>query len=137
MPGRRVAAGAAHRYGSRLSSCDEFAFNATCNRGGIPSLAGDLNPGSSGDACVQTLAGKQGSTVHPFNIDGHTPTWKEVCGRSAIPRNDNSGSTAGFGDFNANQRLLNRDPYRLNTNTGSARSADSTTVKCTMTTKNQ
>ncbi|MGI5472271.1 hypothetical protein [Streptomyces sp. CA-132043] len=55
-------------------NCDEFAFNATYNSGGMPSLAGGLNPVGSGDACVQTLASKQGSTVHLFNIDGHAPT---------------------------------------------------------------
>ncbi|SEB31488.1 hypothetical protein SAMN04490357_0168 [Streptomyces misionensis] len=118
-------------------NCDEFAFNSTYNSGGMPSLAGGLNPVSSGDACVQTFASKQGSTVHLFNIDGHTPTWKEVCGRSAISGSDNSGSMAGFAAFNANQRLLDRDPYWLNTNMSAACSSDSTTVKCTMTANNQ
>ncbi|MFF1490095.1 hypothetical protein ACIGZH_16880 [Streptomyces sp. NPDC058319] len=119
-------------------NCDEFAFNATYNSGGMPSLAGGLNPVGSGDACVQTLASKQGGTVHLFNIDGHTPTWKEVCGRSAISGNDNSGSMAAFGSFNANQRLLDRDPYWLDTNVRAACSEDSATaVRCTMTANNQ
>jgi hypothetical protein len=118
-------------------NCDEFAFNSTYNSGGMPSLAGGLNPVSSGDACVQTFASKQGGIVHLFNIDGHKPTWKEVCGRSAISGSDNSGSMAGFAAFNANQRLLDRDPYWLNTNMSAACSSDSTTVKCTMTAKNQ
>lgn len=118
-------------------NCDEFAFNATYNSGGMPSLAGGLNPVSSGNACVQTLASKQDGTVHLFNIDGSTPTWKEVCGRSAISGNDNSGSMAGFGAFNANQRLLDRDPYWLDTNMSAACSADSATVKCTMTANNR
>jgi hypothetical protein len=96
-----------------------------------------LNPVSSGDACVQTVASKQGSTVHLFNIDGLVPTWNEVCGRSAISGSDNSGSMAGFGAFNANQRLLDRDPCWLNTNMSAACSADSTTVRCTMTANNQ
>ncbi|MGW3202413.1 hypothetical protein ACWDBD_49605 [Streptomyces sp. NPDC001118] len=47
------------------------------------------------------------------------------------------GSMAGFAAFNANQRLLDRDPYWLNTNMRAACSADSTTVKCTMTANNQ
>ncbi|GGX98438.1 hypothetical protein [Streptomyces anandii] len=118
-------------------NCDEFAFNATYNSGGMPSLAGGLNPVSSGDACVQTLASKQDGTVHLFNIDGLVPTWKEVCGRSAISGNDNSGSMAAFAAFNAKQRLLDRDPYWLNTNMSAACSADGTTVKCTMTANNQ
>lgn len=118
-------------------NCDEFAFNSTYNSGGMPSLAGGLNPVSSGDACVQTVASKQGSTVHLFNIDGLVPTWNEVCGRSAISGSDNSGSMAGFSAFNTNQRLLDRDPYWLNTNMSAACSVDSTTVKCTMTANNQ
>ncbi|WP_179023519.1 hypothetical protein [Streptomyces sp. IMTB 2501] len=118
-------------------NCDEFAFNATYDSGGMPSLAGGLNPVSSGDACAQTLASKQDGTVHLFNIHGLVPTWKEVCGRSAISGNDNSGSMAGFAAFNANQRLLDRDLCWLNTNMLAACSADSTTVKCTMTANNQ
>ncbi|MFJ8313530.1 MULTISPECIES: hypothetical protein [unclassified Streptomyces] len=117
-------------------NCDEFAFNATYNSGGMPSLAGGLNPVKSGDACVQTLAKKQDTAVHLFNIDGLVPTWKEVCGRSAISGQDNSGSMAGFGSFNASQRLLDRDPYWLNTNMRAACSSDSTAVKCTMTANN-
>ncbi|MGW1169465.1 hypothetical protein [Streptomyces sp. NPDC002550] len=96
-------------------NCDEYAFNSTYN----------------------TLASKQDGAVHLFNIDGLVPTWKEVCGRSAISGSDNSGSMAGFATFNANQRLLDRDPYWLNTNMSAACSDDSTTVKCTMTANNQ
>ncbi|AOR30844.1 hypothetical protein BFF78_07060 [Streptomyces fodineus] len=118
-------------------NCDEYAFNSTYNSGGMPSLAGGLNPVGSGDACVQTLASKQDGAVHLFNIDGLVPTWKEVCGRSAISGSDNSGSMAGFATFNANQRLLDRDPYWLNTNMSAACSDDSTTVKCTMTANNR
>ncbi|WP_181140346.1 hypothetical protein [Streptomyces sp. Ru62] len=44
---------------------------------------------------------------------------------------------AGFAALNANQRLLEQDPYWLNTNRRAACSSDSTTVKCTMTAKNQ
>ncbi|MGQ4511665.1 hypothetical protein [Streptomyces sp. DW26H14] len=117
-------------------NCDEFAFNSTYNSGGMPSLAGGLNPVASGDACVQTFGSKQDGTVHLFSIDGHAPTWKEVCGRSAISGSDNSGSMAGFAAFNTNQRLLDRDPYWLNPNVSAACSQDSTTVKCTMTANN-
>ncbi|TDC64825.1 hypothetical protein E1200_19560 [Actinomadura sp. GC306] len=123
--------------GTDRLNCDEFAFNSTYNSGGMPSLAGGLNPVSSGDACVQTLASKQGGTVHLFNIDGLAPTWQEVCGRSAISGSDNSGSMAAFPAFNVNQRLLDRDPYWLNTNMSAACPIDSTTVKCTMTANNQ
>lgn len=34
-------------------SCDEFAYTATCNSGGMPAPDG-LKPVSSGEACVQT-----------------------------------------------------------------------------------
>ncbi|MGH8967857.1 MAG: hypothetical protein ACRDXB_21390, partial [Actinomycetes bacterium] len=43
-------------------NCDEFAFNATYNSGGMPSSKGGLNPVSSGNACVQTFATKPGDT---------------------------------------------------------------------------
>ncbi|WP_030912573.1 hypothetical protein [Streptomyces sp. NRRL F-5126] len=124
------------RTGDKLN-CDEFAFNSTYNSGGMPSLAGGLNPVSSGSACVQTFASRQDGVLHLFNIDGFVPTWKEVCGRSAISGYENSSSMSGFGSFNVNQRLLDRDPYWLNTNMSAACSQDSTTVKCTMTVNNQ
>ncbi|TDD79623.1 hypothetical protein [Actinomadura rubrisoli] len=118
-------------------NCDEFAFNATYNSGGMPALAGGLNPVSSGSACVQTFATKQGDAVHLFNIDGLVPTWKEVCGRSAISGRHNSGSMAAFPAFNVNQRLLDRDPYWLNTNMSAKCVSDSATVECTMTANNK
>ncbi|MGH3239513.1 MAG: hypothetical protein ACRDNL_03980 [Spirillospora sp.] len=120
-------------------NCDEFAFNATYNSGGMPSSVGGLNPVSSGNACVQTFATKPGDTdtVHLFNIDGLVPTWKEVCGRSAISGRHNSGSMAAFPAFNVNQHLLDRDPYWLNTNMSAKCASDSATVECTMTANNK
>lgn len=44
---------------------------------------------------------------------------------------------AGFAAFDANQRLLDRDPYWLNTHMRAACFTDGTTVKCTMTANNQ
>jgi hypothetical protein len=117
-------------------NCDEFAFNSTYNSGGMPKAEGGLNPVSSGKECVQTFTKKAGDgAVHLYNIDGKVPTWKEVCGRSAISGKHNQGSMAAFGGFAKNMRLLDKDPYFLETNMSGTCEDKNGTFTCTMTAK--
>ncbi|MBB5939215.1 hypothetical protein [Streptomyces zagrosensis] len=115
------------------ANCDEFAFNSTYNGGGMPKAEDGLNPVGSGSQCVQTYAKKaDDGTVHLYDIDGHVPTWKEICGRSAISGKHNQGSMAGFGGFAKNMRLMDRDPYWRETNMrGDCQDKDGG-FKCTM-----
>ncbi|WP_370419493.1 hypothetical protein AB8O64_14125 [Streptomyces sp. QH1-20] len=114
-------------------NCDEFAFNTTYNSGGMPKSEGGLNEVSSGGQCVQTFSKKaDDGAVHLYNIDGHAPTWREVCGRSAISGKHNSGSMAGFSGFVRNMRLLDKDPYWLETGMSGQCAQDPKAVKCTL-----
>ncbi|MCD9195189.1 hypothetical protein [Streptomyces albireticuli] len=117
-------------------NCDEFAFNTTYNSGGMPKSEGGLNEVSSGSQCVQTFTKKADDrAVHLYDIDGHAPTWREVCGRSAISGKRNSGSMAGLSGFVRNMRLLDKDPYWLETGMTGQCAQDSKTVKCTLRTQ--
>lgn len=70
---------------------------STCNSGGMPSGIGGLNEVDTGNDCVQTYATrvKQGEWHLYDDIRGAAPTWKEVCGRSAMSGWINSTSRAG------------------------------------------
>ncbi|MET8450232.1 hypothetical protein [Streptomyces sp. NPDC005209] len=104
-------------------NCDEFAFASTYNSGGMSTAEGGLNPavkdGSTtptGDACIGTYAKKYGSAVHLFSINGTDPTFKEVCGRSAISGMHNQESMgAHFAKFMSEMRLMDKDAYWLDT----------------------
>ncbi|MEU1006793.1 hypothetical protein [Streptomyces sp. NPDC005890] len=113
-------------------NCDEFAFNSTYNSGGMPKAEGGLNPVDSGSQCVQTFTKKTDGAVHLYNIDGKVPTWKEVCGRSAISGRHNSGSMAAFSGFAKNMRLMDKDPYWLETSMSGDCQDKNGTFTCTM-----
>ncbi|WP_189959348.1 hypothetical protein [Streptomyces violascens] len=114
-------------------NCDEFAFNATYNSGGMPKAEGGLNEVSSGSQCVQTFTKKASDgAVHLYNIDGQAPTWREVCGRSAISGKHNSGSMGGFSGFAKNMRLMDKDPYWLETGMSGQCTTDAKSFKCSL-----
>ncbi|WP_329432086.1 hypothetical protein OG564_03855 [Streptomyces sp. NBC_01280] len=104
-------------------NCDEFAFASSYNSGGMSSTEGGLNPAlvpgkttPTGDACLGTFAKKVGTTMHLFSLDGTDPTFKEVCGRSAISGKENQESMGGhFSAFMKDMRLRDKDAYWLDT----------------------
>ncbi|MFI1106204.1 Tat pathway signal protein [Streptomyces melanogenes] len=99
-------------------SCDEFAFAASYDSGGMPVSAGGFNPVSSGDECLQTYAKKGGDGVwHLYNDPRYPlPSWNEKCGRASISNNQNTQSMRPFGQFITRNRLLDRDQYWLDLN---------------------
>ncbi|MGD9486258.1 hypothetical protein WDH52_23970 [Streptomyces sp. TRM70308] len=118
-------------------SCDEFAYAATYNSGGMPAAEGGVNEVTSGDACVQTYATRvtQGEWHLYDDVRAAAPTWTEVCGRSAMSRWMNSGSMAGFpGNFSAagKFRLLDKDEYWVAFPEFAHCDASRATVKCTV-----
>ncbi|MET9862188.1 hypothetical protein ABZY93_23315 [Streptomyces smyrnaeus] len=120
-----------------VPSCDEFAYAATYNSGGMPASMGGLNEVSSGDECVQSYAtrAKQGEWHLYDDTRQAAPTWKEVCGRSAMSSWLNSGSMAGFpGNFAAagKYHLLDEDEYWVSFPEFGHCAAGKATVKCTV-----
>lgn len=116
-------------------NCDEFAFNATYNSGGLAASSGGLNPVYSGSECLQTYATKAGDgAIHLYNIGGYAPLWTEVCGRSSISGQQNSGSMSQFGGFIKNMRLMGKDAYWLDTGLSGQCTEGVRSVKCTMAT---
>ncbi|MFJ9483513.1 Tat pathway signal protein [Streptomyces mirabilis] len=114
-------------------NCDEFAFNATYNSGGLAASSGGLNPVYSGSECVQTYAAKVDGVIHLYNIGGYAPLWTEVCGRSSISGQQNSGSMSQFGGFIRNMRLTDKDAYWLDTGLSGQCTDGIRSIKCTMT----
>jgi hypothetical protein len=104
-------------------NCDEFAFASSYNSGGMSSAEGGLNPalnpGSTtptGAACIGTYAKKSGTAVHLFSLNGTDPTFKEVCGRSAISGMHNQESMGNhFATFMRDMRIMDKDAYWLDT----------------------
>ncbi|MFF4509065.1 hypothetical protein [Streptomyces sp. NPDC001401] len=114
-------------------SCDEFAYAATYNSGGMPAPDG-LNPVSSGDACVQTYSQRTQTDVWHFYDDTRqaAPTWKEVCGRSAMSNWMNTQSMQPFpSSFSQPNRLLDKDEYWSYAPEFAGCDASATTVTCT------
>ncbi|MFB9927975.1 hypothetical protein ACFORO_19850 [Amycolatopsis halotolerans] len=113
-------------------SCDEFAGNATYNSGGMPAEEDGLNPVFSGSECLQTYATKVDATIHLRNIGGYAPQWTEVCGRSSISGNQNTGSMNRFGGFAKNMRLLDRDAYWLDPQMSAQCNRNGRSLRCAM-----
>ncbi|WP_369206476.1 hypothetical protein [Streptomyces sp. PU-14G] len=93
--------------------CDEFAMASTHESGGFP---GSPNQVSNGDECAQLFADKMG-TGDDFGLLADTrkakngPSWKESCGRAAIPSAENQ---AAFKKFPAPRwRMLDNDTFFL------------------------
>ncbi|MEU7152995.1 hypothetical protein AB0B15_34005 [Streptomyces sp. NPDC045456] len=97
-------------------SCDEFAYAASYNSGGMPASLGGMNEVDTGNDCVQTYASRVATGDWRLYDDTRTaaPTWKEVCGRSSMSNYQNTQSMQPFsGTFSApsKYRLLDRDQY--------------------------
>ncbi|MBO0514792.1 hypothetical protein [Streptomyces beijiangensis] len=90
-------------------SCDEFAMGSTHESGGFP---GGPNKVTSGDQCSQLFSDKSGSGFGVFADTRKAtagPTWKEKCGRAAIPLAQNTGA---FHELPApSWRMLDNDPF--------------------------
>ncbi|WP_327323426.1 hypothetical protein OG735_13560 [Streptomyces sp. NBC_01210] len=113
-------------------SCDEFAFAASYNSGGMPKDMEGTNPVTSGDQCVQTFATKLTDGTWKLYDDERKagPTWKEVCGRSAMSEWVNSTSMARFSTFTSQFRLLDQDLYFVRTPGFEKCDASKAIVKC-------
>ncbi|GAA2275495.1 hypothetical protein GCM10010415_48830 [Streptomyces atrovirens] len=98
-------------------SCDEYAFNATYESGGMPKAPdGNVNPYlvSNGEECVQTYEGLSDDGTLHFRDDGRypEPDWtKAKCGRSSMSLEVNSGAMRLFSQFASANRLLDADGY--------------------------
>ncbi|MEU5647467.1 hypothetical protein [Streptomyces milbemycinicus] len=97
-------------------SCDEFAYAASYNSGGMPASLGGLNEVDTGNDCLQTYATRieQGVWKLYDDIRFPAPTWAEVCGRSSMSNYQNTQSMQPFsGTFSSpsKYRLLNGDEY--------------------------
>lgn len=118
------------------ASCDEFAYASTYNSGGMPAGMGGMNEVDTGNDCVQTYATrvKQGEWHLYDDIRVPAPTWKEVCGRSAMSGWINSTSMGGAfsGGFSGKYRLLDQDPYWVNFPQFTHCDASKATVTCTV-----
>lgn len=72
-------------------SCDEYAMASTHESGGFP---GGLNQVGSGNECAQLFTDKTGASefglLPDTRAEQNGPTWKEKCGRAAVPSAQNS-----------------------------------------------
>ncbi|MEK2474089.1 hypothetical protein [Streptomyces noursei] len=97
-------------------SCDEFAYAASYNSGGMPASLGGMNEVDTGNDCVQTYASRIATGDWRLYDDIRTaaPTWKEFCGRSSMSNYQNTQSMQPFsGTFSSPSkfRLLDKDEY--------------------------
>ncbi|MEV0982602.1 hypothetical protein [Streptomyces sp. NPDC049915] len=114
------------------ASCDEFTFAASYNSGGMPKDMEGTNPVTSGDQCVQSYATKLADGTWKLYDDERKagPTWKEVCGRSAMSGWINSTSMSRFPTFAKQYRLLDQDLYFVRTPGFDKCDASKAVVKC-------
>lgn len=86
-----------HIADTRLGAlgCDEYAMASTHESGGFP---GGINQVTNGNQCAQLFADKLAGGSADYGLLADTrvakkgPTWKEKCGRAAIPRTQNEGA---------------------------------------------
>lgn len=118
--------------GNDTKSCDEYAFNATYQSGGMPANLGGTNPVGElrGAECVQTYATR---TQLLNDLRYADPTWSEVCGRSSMSGWVNSGAMNRFGStFVPEFRMLDKDYYWVDIKGLDDCDASGATVKCTL-----
>ncbi|MCX5206747.1 hypothetical protein OG897_35750 [Streptomyces sp. NBC_00237] len=120
-----------------VASCDEFAYAASYNSGGMPKALGGLNEVSSGNQCAQTYATRvKAGEWHLYDEERQAaPTWTEVCGRSSMSSWINTTSMAGFsGTFSAagKYHLLDSDEYWVRFPEMEHCDASKATVTCTV-----
>lgn len=122
-----------------ILNCDEFAFGASYNSGGMNTGEGDSTRPSPTTAPPAYRTGGPASRPMPLRSSGTVPTWTEVCGRSAISDRDNQDSMSPFGGFITKMRLMGKDAYWLDTAVSGdcgTPNPNSTSVKCTLTATN-
>ncbi|MFC8348786.1 hypothetical protein [Streptomyces sp. NPDC057280] len=91
------------------ASCDEYPFAASRESGGQIS-------GLTGDQCAQFYAfTDNGRWVLRDDDRVGPPTWDEPCGRGNIPSEQNEGAGGDLGRFTQEARLLDGDPYWVET----------------------
>jgi hypothetical protein len=90
-------------------SCDEYPFAKSRESGGMTL--------TSGKYCVQMYADKQANGTWMLELDGNYPypTWNEICGRAAVPAQQNTDAGGDLGRFTSEVRLLDSDPYFVQT----------------------
>ncbi|MGC5342460.1 hypothetical protein [Streptomyces sp. DT171] len=90
------------------------------------------SPVTSGDQCVQSHATKLADGAWKLYDDEREagPTWKEVCGRSAMSGWVNSTSMSRFSTFTSQFRLLDQDLYFVRTPGFEKCDATEAIVKC-------
>ncbi|KPI23642.1 hypothetical protein OV320_0589 [Actinobacteria bacterium OV320] len=122
---------------SDTASCDEFAYAASYNSGGMPASLDGMNEVDTGNDCVQTYASRiaTGDWRLYDDIRSAAPTWKEVCGRSAMSNYQNTQSMQPFsGTFSSasKYRLLDKDEYWVAFPEFAHCDASKVTVACTV-----
>ncbi|WP_329024351.1 golvesin C-terminal-like domain-containing protein [Streptomyces sp. NBC_00690] len=91
------------------TSCDEYPFAKSRESGGMTL--------TSGKYCVQMYADKQTNGTWMLELDNNYPypTWNEICGRAAVPALQNTNAGGDLGNFTKDVRLLDNDPYFVQT----------------------
>jgi hypothetical protein len=91
------------------TSCDEYPFAKSRESGGM-SL-------TSGKYCVQMYADKQANGSWMLELDNNYPypSWNEICGRAAVPAQQNTDAGGDLGRFTSEIRLLDNDGYYVQT----------------------
>ncbi|MER5811758.1 hypothetical protein ABT143_26830 [Streptomyces sp. NPDC002033] len=91
--------------------CDEFPFAASQESGG------SWLPLINGGSCVQLYAQVQSDNTWRLITDDRTdpPTWQEICGRAAMPGQDNmdAGRGPGLSGFYTKARVLDTRAFYL------------------------
>ncbi|WP_329492677.1 hypothetical protein [Kitasatospora herbaricolor] len=91
------------------STCDEYPFASTKESGGSAL--------SSGDQCVQFTGPQKQDGTWELKADPRypPPTWSEICGRGSITRTHNVEAGVDLGVFYGNQRVIENDPFYVET----------------------
>jgi hypothetical protein len=88
-------------------SCDEYPFAKSRQSGGRV---------TTGSQCAQFYAVKDASGWQlKYDTSYPLPTWKEPCGRGAIPLSQNTGAGGQLGRFTTAMRLHDNDAYFVET----------------------
>jgi hypothetical protein len=90
-------------------SCDEYPFAKSRESGGMTL--------TSGKYCAQLYADKQADGSWMLEIDNNYPypSWNEICGRAAVPAQQNTDAGGDLGRFTKEVRLLDSNAYYVQT----------------------
>ncbi|MGX2996139.1 golvesin C-terminal-like domain-containing protein [Streptomyces sp. JNUCC 64] len=90
-------------------SCDEYPFAKSRQSGGMTL--------TSGKFCVQMYSELLPNGRYMLKLDNNypVPTWKEICGRAAVPASQNTAAGGTLGNFTKAVRLLDHDKYFVRT----------------------